>query len=55
MSKPNRADLLTITGYVDDGRLSTVIDRTYPMAETAAGLRHVERGHTRGKVVITVP
>ena len=53
-SKPNRADLLTITGYVDDGRLTPVVDRTYPLAETAKGLRHVERGHARGKVVITV-
>jgi len=25
------------------------------MAETAEGLRHVERGHARGKVVITIP
>ena len=32
-----------------------MIDRTYPMAETADALRQVERGHTRGKVVITVP
>jgi NADPH:quinone reductase-like Zn-dependent oxidoreductase len=55
LSKPNRADLLAITGYVDDGRLTPVIDRTYPMAETADALRQVERGHTRGKVVITVP
>jgi NADPH:quinone reductase-like Zn-dependent oxidoreductase len=54
-SKPNRADLLTVTGFIDDGRLTPVLDRTYPLAETADGLRHVERGHTRGKVVITVP
>jgi NADPH:quinone reductase-like Zn-dependent oxidoreductase len=55
LSKPNRADLLTITGFVDDGRLTPVLDRTFPMAATADGLRHVERGHTRGKVVVTVP
>jgi NADPH:quinone reductase-like Zn-dependent oxidoreductase len=55
LCKPNRADLLTVTGFIDDGRLTPVVDRTYPMAETADGLRHVERGHTRGKVVITVP
>ncbi len=55
LSKPNQADLLTVTGYIDDNRLTPVLDRTYPLAETADGLRHVERGHTRGKVVITVP
>ena len=55
LSKPNQADLLAVTGYIDDNRLTPVLDRTYPLAETADGLRHVERGHTRGKVVITVP
>jgi NADPH:quinone reductase-like Zn-dependent oxidoreductase len=55
IAKPNQADLRTLTGLVDDGRLTPVLDRTYPMAATADGLRHVEQGHTRGKVVITVP
>jgi NADPH:quinone reductase-like Zn-dependent oxidoreductase len=55
LSKPNQADLLTVAGLIDDNRLTPVLDRTYPLAETADGLRHVERGHTRGKVVITVP
>jgi NADPH:quinone reductase-like Zn-dependent oxidoreductase len=54
LSKPNRADLLTVTGLIDTDRLTPVLDRTYPLAQTAEGLRHVERGHTRGKVVITV-
>ena len=31
-----------------------VIDRTCPLAETAEGLRTVEQGHTRGKIVVTV-
>jgi NADPH:quinone reductase-like Zn-dependent oxidoreductase len=31
-----------------------VVGRTYPLADTAAGLRDVEGGHARGKVVITV-
>jgi hypothetical protein len=30
------------------------LDRTYPLADTAEGLRHVEAGHARGKVVITM-
>jgi NADPH:quinone reductase-like Zn-dependent oxidoreductase len=54
LSKPDRADLLAVTALIDEDRLTPVIDRTYPLAETAEGLRHVERGHTRGKVVITV-
>ena len=55
VAKPNQADLRTLTGLVDDERLTPVLDRTYPMAATADGLRHVEQGHTRGKVVVTVP
>ena len=50
----NRADLIAVTELVDTGTLHPVIDRTYPLADTAAGLQHVEAGHTRGKVVITV-
>jgi NADPH:quinone reductase-like Zn-dependent oxidoreductase len=52
--KQNREDLLTLTGLIEDGKLTPVLDRTYPLADTAEGLRHVEQGHARGKVVITV-
>jgi NADPH:quinone reductase-like Zn-dependent oxidoreductase len=47
--------LLTLTGLIEAGKLTPVLDRTYPLADTAEGLRRVEQGHTRGKVVITVP
>jgi NADPH:quinone reductase-like Zn-dependent oxidoreductase len=49
-----RADLLTITGLIEAGKLAPVLDRTYPLADTAEGLRRVEAGHARGKVVIAV-
>ena len=39
---------------VEAGSLRPVIDRTYPLADTAAGLDYVEAGHARGKVVITL-
>jgi NADPH:quinone reductase-like Zn-dependent oxidoreductase len=50
----NREGLLAVTELIDAGTLCPVIDRIYPMADTAAGLQHVEAGHARGKVVITV-
>jgi NADPH:quinone reductase-like Zn-dependent oxidoreductase len=31
-----------------------VIDRTYSLSETADAFRYLEKGHARGKVVITV-
>jgi NADPH:quinone reductase-like Zn-dependent oxidoreductase len=49
-----REHLLTLTGLIEAGKLTRVLDRTYPLAGTAEGLRHVEQGHARGKIVITV-
>jgi NADPH:quinone reductase-like Zn-dependent oxidoreductase len=49
-----REHLLAVTGLVEAGTLTPVIDRTFPLADTAAGLRHVEAGHARGKVIVTV-
>jgi NADPH:quinone reductase-like Zn-dependent oxidoreductase len=49
-----REQLLTLTGLIEAGKLTPILDRTYPLADTAEGLRYVEQGHARGKVVITV-
>jgi NADPH:quinone reductase-like Zn-dependent oxidoreductase len=54
VAKQKREDLLTLTGLIEDGKLTPVLDRAYPLADTAEGLRRVEQGHARGKVVITV-
>jgi NADPH:quinone reductase-like Zn-dependent oxidoreductase len=53
-TREDRAELAAITALTEDGKLTPVLDRTYPLADTAEGLRHVEGGHARGKVVITV-
>jgi NADPH:quinone reductase-like Zn-dependent oxidoreductase len=50
----NREDLLTLTGLIEAGKLTPVLDRTYPLADTAEGLRYLEQGHARGKVVISL-
>jgi NADPH:quinone reductase-like Zn-dependent oxidoreductase len=54
MAKQKREDLLALTELIDAGKLVPVLDRTYPLADTAEGLRRVEQGHARGKVIITV-
>ena len=53
-ARQNRAELLAVTGLIEDGKVTPIIDRTYPLAGTAEGLRTVEQGHARGKIVITV-
>jgi NADPH:quinone reductase-like Zn-dependent oxidoreductase len=37
------------------GRLTPVVDRTYPLADVAEGVRYLEQGHARGKAVVTMP
>jgi NADPH:quinone reductase-like Zn-dependent oxidoreductase len=36
------------------GRVTPVIERSYPLAEVPDAIRHVEQGRARGKVVITI-
>jgi NADPH:quinone reductase-like Zn-dependent oxidoreductase len=50
----NHDDLVTLTGLIEAGKVTPVIDRTYPLRETARALGHVGEGHARGKVAITV-
>jgi NADPH:quinone reductase-like Zn-dependent oxidoreductase len=46
--------LVTLKDLIEAGKVTPVIDRTYPLHETAEAIDHVGRGHARGKVVITV-
>jgi len=48
------AELAAVTELIEDRKLTPVLDRTYPLADTATGLGYVEQGHARGKVVVTV-
>jgi NADPH:quinone reductase-like Zn-dependent oxidoreductase len=51
--KVTRPDLLELAALVEDGSLTPVVDRTYPLAETPAAMAHLRRRHSRGKVVVT--
>ena len=54
LSSTNRDDLATLRDLIESGSVAPVIDRTYPLNETAAALTHVGGRHTRGKTVIAV-
>ena len=47
-------DLLLMQHLMAAGRVSTVIDRTYPLSQVPEAIRYLEEGHARGKVVITI-
>ncbi|HEY7724526.1 MAG TPA: NAD(P)-dependent alcohol dehydrogenase [Anaeromyxobacteraceae bacterium] len=47
-------DLVTLKELIEAGKLTPVIDRTYPLAEAAEAIRYVAQGHARGKVVLAV-
>jgi NADPH:quinone reductase-like Zn-dependent oxidoreductase len=50
----NKKDLLFIKDLLEAGKVVPVIDRSYPFSETPEAIRYLEKGHARGKVVITV-
>jgi NADPH:quinone reductase-like Zn-dependent oxidoreductase len=53
-AKANQADLVFIQGLLEAGKVVPVIDRRYPLSETAEAIRYLEAGHARGKVIVTI-
>jgi NADPH:quinone reductase-like Zn-dependent oxidoreductase len=54
MSSENAADLRALTELIESGKVTPVIDRTYPLSEAPAAIQSMQDGHVRGKVVINV-
>ena len=52
---PNKKDSMALLkDLLEAGKLTPVIDRTYPLTQVPEAIRYLEEGHARGKVVITV-
>jgi NADPH:quinone reductase-like Zn-dependent oxidoreductase len=54
IAKLNQKDLAFVGDLVQSGKVAPVIERCYPLRETAQAIRHLEEGHAKGKIVITV-
>lgn len=54
MAKARLDDLIVLKELIEAGKIRAVIDRTYPLSETAEAVRYVGSGQARAKVVINV-
>ncbi|MEU4332176.1 NAD(P)-dependent alcohol dehydrogenase [Nonomuraea dietziae] len=54
MSTPRRQDLQTLTELIETGKLTPIIDRTYPLSQAPQALHHLRSGHASGKITLTV-
>ena len=52
--KPSGENLSALRELLESGQITPIVDRTFPLSETAAAIDYVEVEHARAKVVISV-
>ena len=50
----NKEDLTLLADLMQSGKVTPVIDKTYPFSEIREAVRYVETGRARGKVAVTL-
>jgi len=50
----NTQDLQALTDLIESGQVRPVIDRTYPLSQTAEAIQYLRDGHAQGKVVVNL-
>lgn len=53
ISDMKKEDLAALAELMASGKVTPVIDRTYPLGEVAEAIRYLETGRARGKVILT--
>ena len=54
MAMTTAEDLTVLAGYAERGELEPFIDRRFTLTEVPDAIRYLERGRTRGKIVVNV-
>jgi NADPH:quinone reductase-like Zn-dependent oxidoreductase len=54
ISKLNRQDLEALAELLEAGKVTPVVERTYPLREAADAFRYLGEGHARGKLAVTM-
>ncbi len=54
IAKLNQKDLVFLKELLEAGKVKPLIDRRYPLGETAEAMKYLDEGHARGKIIITL-
>jgi NADPH:quinone reductase-like Zn-dependent oxidoreductase len=54
MAEIRQEDLAAMRDLMQAGKVTPVIDRTYPLSQVREAMKYLEAGHARGKVILTV-
>jgi len=54
VNNENHEDMLALKDLIASGKITPVIDRTYPLAQVPEAIRYLKGGHAQGKVVTSV-
>lgn len=53
-AKSSTTDLLRILKLIESGDATPIIDRRYPLDQTAEAVKYIQKGHAQGKVIINI-
>lgn len=53
-ARPKQTDLVFVKTLLENGKIYPVMDRCYPFNEVQEAIRYLEKGHAKGKVVVTM-
>ena len=54
LAHQTKEDLAVLRELLETGKITPVIDQTYPLSDAAAAISYLEQGHARGKILITM-